>query len=448
MKISVEKSNELKNIAKNILSKYRQNLLNVHPFIGNIAMNLDLIPIRDKRCSTAMTDGKTIYFDIDFLSKLNEKEGTFVLGHEVWHVVMMHFLRGEKYNHMIFNIASDMEVNQIMEFDGFIPPADVIFPNNRHSRTCEYNFADGLSAEEYYDLLIKYNKSNKEDFKNEGNSSKNFKRGGSPCQGQFDDHFDKSADYDSMKNDLKNEKITDKYGDKEFDDDFDPGKIKNENEARAIAEEIRQNIVSSAQAYERLRGELPGHIKKIMSVILESKMSWKEELAKFITAGFENRTSWNAPNRRFAWNGTYLPRHTGDMMKIAIGIDTSGSCSEDCEKFLSEVSAIAKTFGSYELHVIQCDTAVKDYQMFDENNTVDSAIGKFEFKGFGGTELHPIFDYIKDNEIDVNGVLIFTDGYCEDFEDDGSIDLPILWTLISKENKADNLKIGEKIYMK
>jgi predicted metal-dependent peptidase len=213
-----------------------------------------------------------------------------------------------------------------------------------------------------------------------------------------------------------------------------------------MAEEIRQSIVSAAQTFERMRGELPGHIKKVVSNILESKMSWKELLAKFITSGFENKTSWNSPNRRFAWSGTYLPRHDGDMMKIAIGIDTSGSCGGDLEKFVSEIECIAKSFGSYELHVIQCDTEVKDYQMFDEFNQIDTKA--IEFKGFGGTKLKPIFDYIHLNDIDVNGVVMFTDGECENFEDDGSIELPIMWAISGHDNERKNLKIGEQVFIK
>ena len=37
--------NGLKKTASAILAKYRQNLINNHPFIGTIAMNLDLVPI-------------------------------------------------------------------------------------------------------------------------------------------------------------------------------------------------------------------------------------------------------------------------------------------------------------------------------------------------------------------------------------------------------------------
>lgn len=443
---------ELKNTAEKILAKYRQNLLNNHPFIGSIAMSLDLVPIRDARCNTAMTDGKSIFFDIDFLSRLNEQEGVFVLGHEVWHVVMMHFLRGEGKRHDLFNIATDMEVNQILEKDGFIPPTEVIFPNPSHSRKCEFDFPDNLSAEEYYERLLNVKENNnsyRENWENENNTknnSSNSKKNSNPCEGQFDSHYDKNANYDELGKEAMKKDAFDKYGKKELDKDFNPGKIKNENDARTLADDIRQSVIASAQAYERIRGELPGHIKKVVNGILESKMHWKEVLAQFITSGFDNKISWNAPNRRFAWNGTYLPKHDGDMMRIAIGLDTSGSCTSECQKFISEVNAIAKTFGSYELHLIQCDTKVQDYQMFDEFNSIEDKINDIEFKGFGGTILKPVFDYIQLNDIEVSGVLMFTDGKCENFEDDGSIDIPVLWA-ITGNHDCKNLKIGEKIYI-
>lgn len=444
--------NELKKTAGAILVKYRQNLINNHPFIGTIAMNLDLIPIRDARCSTAMTDGKSIYFDIDFLSKLSEKEGVFVLGHEVWHVVMMHFLRDKGFDPSIFNLACDMEVNQILENDGFIPPAAAIFPNKQHSRVCQYDFPDNMNAEKYYELLLKdlekkQNKMNKEGKPEKLNSKRNKNNNGGNCSGQFDDHFDKNADYDKAGEDALKKKVSDKYGEKGLDEDFKPGKIKSDSDAKEMAEEIRQSIVSAAQTYEKLRGELPGHIKQIVNTMLESKVSWKEALAKFITSGMDNKTTWNAPNRRFAYSGIYLPRHDGEMMRIAIGIDTSGSCQDECQTFLSEINEIAKTFGNYELHLIQCDTQVQDYQTFDEFNTIEGHVDKIEFKGFGGTRLKPIFDYIQLNNIEVSGVVIFTDGYCENFKNDGSIDIPVLWT-IAGDNKAENLEIGEKIYIK
>ena len=447
-----EKLAELKDTARQILAYTRQQVLNKHPFAGTVAMNLELKPIRDLRCSTAMTDGKNVFFDIDFLSKLTQDEREFVLGHEVWHVIMLHFLRGEGKDHQKFNIATDMEVNQLLEADGFMAPAEVLFPNSKHSRKCLYSFPDGLSAEEYYDLLEQQPKSQQgQDGEEQSGSSSGSGRGssgkGSPCKGQFDKHYDKNTDYEEAKKEIE-EAYSDKYGVKGFDEDFTPASVGSEAAERAAAESVREAVVGAAQQIERTRGTVPAHIKKIVDQLLEPKMPWKELLAAFVTSSFYNKTNWNTPNRRFAWAGTYLPSHAGEMMKIAVGVDTSGSCAEDCTKFLTEICSIAKTFGGYELHVIQCDTEVKDYTVYDESNPLDPEGTKIEFKGFGGTCLKPVFDHIQLNELDVDAVVFFTDGECEEFTEDMGIELPVMWVLTGSEEDHSNLKIGTQIHMK
>ncbi len=443
--ITEDRINELKSAALDILAYCRQQILNKHPFSGAVAMNLELIPVRDRRCATAMTDGKNIFFDIDFLSRLNQDEREFVLGHEIWHVIMMHFLRGEGKDHEVFNIATDLEVNQLLEADGFVAPADVLFPNSKHSRKCMFDLPDNLSAEEYYDLLMKNgNGSNSREEGGQGKGGKGSGKG-SPCNGQFDKHYDKNEDYSEENG--ASEAETDKYGAKGFDKDFNVGQMKSEADERAAAEHIREAIVGAAQQIERQRGELPGFIKKIVKDLLDPKLPWKELLTAFVTSSFYNQTNWNTPNRRFAWNGTYLPSHSGEMMKIAIGIDTSGSCANDCGRFLTEINSIAKTFGNYELHLIQCDTEVKDYMVFDEGNPLEPESSGIEFKGFGGTILHPIFNYIEDNELDVDAVVVFTDGECEEFTDLDGIELPVMWVLTGSQDDHKNLGIGQQIHM-
>ena len=437
--MKAEKLNELKNTARNILTYNRLQLLNKHPFIGNIAMNLEIIPTRDARCNTAMTDGKQIFFDIDFLSRLTQDEIQFVLGHEIWHVVMLHFDRLESRNRMMFNIATDIEVNQILEKDGFIAPVDALFPNKSHSKKCIYDFPDGLSAEEYYELLIEFNK------KDHKVPQKNDSKKDNKCADQFDKHFDKNENQEEALKDAMEKGASDKYGDKGKDEDYQPITINTDSEERELVEKVREMVVSSAQQYEKTRGDLPEYIKKHVSKLLDSKLPWRELLAAFITTGFENKTNWNTPNRRFAHNNLYLPSHDGDMMRIAVGIDTSGSCKESCEKFLTELSGITKNFDQYELHVIQCDTEVKNYTCYDENNPLDSN-NPIEFNGFGGTNLHPIFQYLDLNDINVDAVVMFTDGYCEEFSKNEFFETPILW-VIDGDNNCDNIEVGEKIHM-
>ena len=63
----------------------RMKLLGWRPFIGTLAMNLELIPVVDHRCPTASTDGKRIFFNPHFLNDLTNDERMTILAHEIWH---------------------------------------------------------------------------------------------------------------------------------------------------------------------------------------------------------------------------------------------------------------------------------------------------------------------------------------------------------------------------
>ena len=92
------------------LLRSRMKLLFNHPFYG--ALLLDTQIQLEEGVGTAATDGKIIYFDPQFLEKLNENEVTFILQHEVLHMVLQHCFRETKeMNHMIANIAADILVN-------------------------------------------------------------------------------------------------------------------------------------------------------------------------------------------------------------------------------------------------------------------------------------------------------------------------------------------------
>ena len=144
--LSEEELNTLKKKAGQILSICRRNILAKYPFIGSIALRMNMIPVRDVRVRTACTDGNSVYFDIAFLSSLNDDERVFVLAHEVWHAVLMHLVRRQTRNPELFNIATDKEVNNLLVNDGFTPPADLLFPDENEKGKC---------AEEIYEMLLK-----------------------------------------------------------------------------------------------------------------------------------------------------------------------------------------------------------------------------------------------------------------------------------------------------
>ena len=144
--ISDDKIKALKKMVREQLSRARHKILYQYPFIGAVGLRMDLIPVRDVRVRTACTDGHDVYFDIAFYDSLSPEERVFVLAHEIWHAVMLHLVRRHNRIHDIFNIATDIEVNHMLQQDGLTPPKQVLLPNAEQK---------GKSAEEIYEMLIK-----------------------------------------------------------------------------------------------------------------------------------------------------------------------------------------------------------------------------------------------------------------------------------------------------
>lgn len=445
--LSESKLKELKSNALNILLETRRKLLNNYPFLGSIAMSMDVVPVRDKALITAATDGSSIYFDIDFLSKLSDNEQMFVFAHEIWHAALCHMIRKESRDSMTFNIAADLEVNQLLVADGLTPIKDCILPETLANKI---KLPKNESAENYYELLQKLadkqvnnnssgNNSNR--MSSNGSSSSNSN---SKCKNSNQNNpkqIDKHIYKDDIADESSNEKRIDRYGEVGKDPDFVPNVKPN------IDSEMKSTVSMAAQQYERQRGELPNHIKSIIKKLLTPKVNWKEALQKFITKSIDNKVNWNIPNRRFIYGGTYLPSHSGDIIKLGVIIDTSGSTSDDMIQFISELNAIVSCFNNYELTVCQCDTEVKSIKTYDQYNALKHE--DIEIEGGGGTYLTPAFETIQAQndlgEHEIDGLIVFTDGYIEKI-DKNICNIPVLW-VISKDGNESECTFGDVIKM-
>ena len=484
--LTEEETKTLKKKASEILSVCRRDVLTKYPFIGSIALRMEMVPVRDIRVRTACTDGNSVYFDIAFLSSLTREEQTFVLAHEVWHAVMMHLVRRQNRNPELFNIATDKEVNYMLQKDGFVAPKELLFPTKEEEGKC---------AEEIYEMLLKKmknkqqqqqqqqqqqngmgdgssgsNRSNSRQNKNGNSSNSN----GQPSQngsqsdkngnktGEFKGQFDKHV-YDGMEDGQPNQsnngqngdgdgdstgnsygELTDKYGKVGFDSDYQPKVSKD------FADKMRETIVSEAQRVEKMKGSLPAHIKELVKKCTQAEIKWQEVLAQFVTRCYNSgNRSWIPPNRRHVHNGVYLQSRQATKIKLAVGIDTSGSTMGDRSKFLGELHSLIKSFGMFDLSIIECDAEVGAYKHYTQDDNLDFEIdnGEYAMSGGGGTAMRPIFDYILDNQIECDALCIMTDGYIDSIPTNPIPSLPVLW-VITKGGTADFCNWGQKIQLK
>ena len=362
----------------------RVRLLLDQPFIGAVLIRLNLVPVADFRCPTAATDGQNIFVNPDFYLKMNPGERRFLLAHEVWHIVYLHFLRGEGRERDIFNMAADMEINFMLKQERFTVPSSALLPPPKWQR---------FNAEELYSRLLKENSAS--------------------APAAFDVHLEPGRDDRPLSGGENGEgEILVMDPDYKVDFGADP-----ENS-------VREKVVDAAVQYEKQRGDLPGKLKRIVDRFRGGKLHWKELLAQYVTSCFGGSRRWLPPNRRYISSGLYLQSRRDARLQAVLAIDTSGSTVGDFPLFAGELMNLLNSFGQYELTVICCDAKIQSVETFSPENPFDGK--KVKFAGCGGTSFKPVFDYVGKKLSDVQILIYFTDGFGDDPK---KPPYPVMWVI-------------------
>ena len=385
----------------------RMTLLSWRPFIGILAMHLDLVPVVDHRCNSASTDGRRIFFNPYFIGGLTPDERIAILAHEIWHCGLLHFSReiGRVDEHKMWNYAIDHEVNALLAQDGFkLPEGSILYRDHV-----------GKSAEQIFDLIA---------------------TGELPMEGmQVDEHYVvRPSDYDwdgpeedEVTSSCQQSNPTIEIGKNgelvsvKVDSAFIPRRSDD------VWKEWRANLKEAAQRCGG-RGVDFGGYSWAIDDLLEPRIHWKELLRQFITPVLGSARQWLPPNRRFVTQGLYLPSRRHDQeLKIVIVIDTSGSTMGPIiQDFISEVDSIMRSFGAFELTIIQADRAICDVDKFTHEETFIP--GDFQIYGGGGTDLCPPFKWVEENMLEPPKALLYmTDGFGPAPPDSPSY--PVLWVL-------------------
>src|SRR5210317_91052 len=134
----------------------RVGLLLRHPFFGNMATRLRILAA-DDWLPTAAVDGRNLYYNTQFFNAMNNKEIEFVVAHEILHCVFDHLGRREERHPMLYNIAADYKVNNLLVRDRIGEKPKIV--------DCFQDFQyDADTSEEIYDKLFEKAKQDMEDF--------------------------------------------------------------------------------------------------------------------------------------------------------------------------------------------------------------------------------------------------------------------------------------------
>lgn len=101
---------------KQMIDNIKKRLLFRYEDFGAILDSVKIVESKD--IATAATDSKNIYYNPDFISKLNEDEQLFVFAHEVCHIAFNHIYRSKDKDPRLWNIATDAVINAFLKEDG------------------------------------------------------------------------------------------------------------------------------------------------------------------------------------------------------------------------------------------------------------------------------------------------------------------------------------------
>ena len=213
---------------------------------------------------------------------------------------------------------------------------------------------------------------------------------------------------------------------------------------------MRETVISEAQRVEKMKGNVPAHVKELIKKMTSAELDWKELLAQFVTRCYNSgNRSWIPPNRRHVHNDMYLQSRQATKIKIAVGIDTSGSTCGDRSKFLGELCGLVRSFGRFDLTVIECDAEVGAVKHYTQDDDLEHELenGEYAMTGGGGTAMLPIYNFILDHNTECDAIAIMTDGYIDHIENNPIPSIPTLW-VITKNGTEDFCDWGQKIHLK
>jgi len=375
-----ELSAEEKNDIKEKVIRARVQMLFKYPFFAQLAIRLKLVEVTDAWCPTAATDGRNMYYNPHFFKVLTQAEITFVVAHEVLHCVYDHMTpMQEGWDKRLFNIAADYIINMDLTKTGVgeMPAVGLL----------DWQY-EGWNSVEVYNHL--------KELKDKGELP--------PELQTLDVHI--MIDEDGN---IEVKDGSEGDGEEGKGEGKGPGKPKlSKEEKQQIANEIKEAMINAAQ--NAGAGDVPAGIKRMIDQMTAPKLKWQELVNANIESCVRSNYTFMRPTRRGWHSDAIMPSMERDQeIDVCITMDMSGSITnKQGMHFITEVHGMMQQFSQYKLRIWTFDTEVYGYDEFTSDDGRD--ITEFELLGGGGTDFMCNWKYMKENQIEPQQLIMFTDG--------------------------------------
>lgn len=395
---------KLKNDIETKLSAARTRLILDKPFLGALVLRLPMVAADSRWCKSTATDARSFYYNPDYIDVLSVEQTQFVLAHEALHCALSHFARRQHRDKHRWDLACDFAINPLLIGDGLIPVPDAILLDE----------FEEMTAEEIYPCLDENENLNTHDdhLYDEDNSEEG---GGSQGGGGDNENEQQQSGSDSQQESPEQ-------------DGEGAGKPPplTRQEQEQLSVQWSQRMAGAAQQAMQA-GKMGGALARMIEHLLQPQLPWRMLLARYMTATARDDYNWSRPSRREG--SAIMPSLKSNELNVVVALDTSGSVSdEEMRQFLSEVDAI-KGQARARITLLACDVALAvDGPWFYE--PWEQFTLPREFKGGGGTDFRPVFEWLERADQRPDLVVYFTDAQGQFPEHEPGC--PVIWLVKGK----------------
>lgn len=322
---------------------------------------------------TEATDGRNLWINKDFWSKIALDQQVAELVHELFHKILLHNVRRGSRDPYIWNVACDYVINAAMKKNGF--------PIESYGDWLLDMQYDGWLAEAVYNDLIKKAKQ-----KAGGGGS------GGQGQGKPGPGMPGIPQLSPNRQDLKDT----------------PG-VEHPETRERIEQEVKA-MVDRAIAMAKAMGNLPAGIEKeVAKASKPAREPWYNHLHRYMQSLAISEYNWAKLNRRaLLTHKVMAPLHYAEALgEVRVYLDTSGSCYAAAQQanFAAHLNAILAEAKPQRVVVKYFDTRV--YEGIEvQAGEVDVELRP---RGGGGTSFVDIFRDIEEADVAPDVVIILTD---------------------------------------
>lgn len=458
--------------ANELIMKATNNLKLLSPYYYVLFSTISKQPCTDDFCHTMCVSESKMYYNVGFVSSLTVGELTFVLMHEVLHIAMMHVARCNKRNPKLWNVATDLYINELILHDfGLVPGVEklITVPSPKGGtvdiplcmvstglyfgligEVC--NLSKDLPEAIYKRLEAKMPPQN-----NMGSGGDQSNSGQQQGNGSSSDNGEQSSNDENTKGDSGNggnqsDNPFDEQGggsgnEQDTEDIYMDGKKLNgsciddmksevgqETEEKAEAsKDLAKQKAQDMQTKKRMVEDKSGKdltkglngatlAERIIKFELGTKIDWRKVLKNIVAEKPRKKYTLASPNEAYMNMGVTLASRQRigkpeKLKNIVICIDVSGSIStEELNKFLGE---IANIFSHYDVDglLMYWNTSVCSFGRFSNLKDMLKVDSGFS----GGTDVKCVFDFLAGKTTvdgaktpirgkDIKAIIVLTDG--------------------------------------